>query len=522
MLMAMKTKIRFALLISFVILAAIPAVAQERWLHVYYQTVKKAPQPNTSLMIPFSGGGYLGAGPTAGSAPVIIWRADKHGNLLWIKEYWKTGFTWRLLDNGGGTFTFIVPGGIFTCDASGNPLTHAAYSLSDGGMFTDFARGSNGDLYVLNMYLSLMRVDGTTGAPLWTRDYDPAPTSFGIQATPDGGVVLGGATENIPNGTELIKVDADGNLQWAHRYESPSTQPAPTLAATAEGSLLLALQDSNGGSILMRLDTSGNILWQEELTYPDYPAMGPAIIHGIKACADGTILLWGLTGTEPGGQYPSEQPFLEALDASGTPIWCQIYGSKAISPDSGVYAAIPSSEGYVFASVGRDEHQWPYQYGPSLSSVDLSGAAPETCPSQALAVAARPTAFAVLPAQLTIRDWPGSYSVPYELHPVDVQGIRDDLICGDAFPAILTGTKLQDPFRLKLTGWNFQEGSAAFINGVQAPSATYKGKDAKTSQTKMVIGGGNQLKALLPKGQPVCITIQNPDGHSSDCFTFTR
>ncbi len=38
----------------------------------------------------------------------------------------------------------------------------------------------------------------------------------------------------------------------------------------------------------------------------------------------------------------------------------------------------------------------------------------------------------------------------------------------------------------------------------------------------MVLGGGSQLKAMVPKGWAVAITIQNPDGHQSASFSFTR
>ena len=521
---ATKTIIRVMVWITLLFLGLQHIEAQERWLHVYYQTEKKATSPFTNLLIPFSGGGYLSAGPPVGTHPVCILRTDVHGNLLWVKQYAKNGYIWRLLDNGDGTFTFYIPSAmLITANADGEILSKVGYAFSYGGG-TDVTRSSNGDYYFLNQNLTLTKVDGKTLAPIWLIEYDPAPTPYAIQATPDGGIVMLGSLNATPNGTELIKVDSDGNVEWAHRYEGPAYGNQPVLASMADGSLVLAYYAENCcPSVVMHLDPSGDILWQEELTFPDYPTMGPATIQAIRACQDGTILLSGLTGGMPGGQYPSGWPMLEALDSSGTPLWCQLYGNQAIAPDSSIYNTLASQDGYVFMSQGRDESQWPMPYGVSLSSVDLSGNAPEACASQPLAVAARPTSLSALDCPITPRSWPGTTMISIDVHQAkDVTGIRDDLICGDVFPGVMNVKPLQNPFRLKLTGWNFQDGSVGFINGVQVPSSAFKGTEAKTRQTRMDFGGGSRLKAMLPKGQAVTITIQNPDGNASAGFSFTR
>jgi len=40
--------------------------------------------------------------------------------------------------------------------------------------------------------------------------------------------------------------------------------------------------------------------------------------------------------------------------------------------------------------------------------------------------------------------------------------------------------------------------------------------------TKLVIKKGQKLKALLPEGQAVSITVVNPNERESDPFSFTR
>ena len=81
-------------------------------------------------------------------------------------------------------------------------------------------------------------------------------------------------------------------------------------------------------------------------------------------------------------------------------------------------------------------------------------------------------------------------------------------------PAISLVAKKTGPFRLVLTGRNFQKGANVFINRSIAPGCTYK------SGTKVIVSGGAKLKALLPKGIPVPIVVSNPDGGTSERYNF--
>ena len=54
------------------------------------------------------------------------------------------------------------------------------------------------------------------------------------------------------------------------------------------------------------------------------------------------------------------------------------------------------------------------------------------------------------------------------------------------------------------------------IDGTVVPKVLFK------SASVVKLMGGAALKALVPKGTPVCLEVTNPDGGSSDCFTYTR
>jgi hypothetical protein len=86
-------------------------------------------------------------------------------------------------------------------------------------------------------------------------------------------------------------------------------------------------------------------------------------------------------------------------------------------------------------------------------------------------------------------------------------------------PAITSIKKVTSPppLKLKITGSNFQQGCVIKINGQAVPLTQYK------SNSLIKAKGGATLKAMLPKGVPVVVTVVNTDqGLTSEGFTFTR
>lgn len=83
-------------------------------------------------------------------------------------------------------------------------------------------------------------------------------------------------------------------------------------------------------------------------------------------------------------------------------------------------------------------------------------------------------------------------------------------------PRIDTVSALSSPFRLKIYGANFVETSVIKINGVEVPKTVFKGS------TKLIAKKGAQLKAMVPKGVTVKITVENEPGNVSNEFSYTR
>jgi M6 family metalloprotease-like protein len=90
---------------------------------------------------------------------------------------------------------------------------------------------------------------------------------------------------------------------------------------------------------------------------------------------------------------------------------------------------------------------------------------------------------------------------------------------GIAAPQVSAISKLGNPFRLKLSGSNFQDGIKIYI-GEGAGKIEWTNFSRK-SISQIVLKGGATLKSHFPKGTAVTITLENSDGGSTTA-TYTR
>jgi hypothetical protein len=84
-------------------------------------------------------------------------------------------------------------------------------------------------------------------------------------------------------------------------------------------------------------------------------------------------------------------------------------------------------------------------------------------------------------------------------------------------PIITYVQKAGDPFRLKVFGTNFHPGCTVLIDGTPVPAIRWK------SSGQVIAKKGGPLKAMVPKGAVVQVTIRNEDDHGvSAPFAFSR
>lgn len=535
----MKSAKTSGLSIALIFLLALSVSAQDLWTHIY-----EGPGGNffgEAQVAPFSGGGFICAARCEGQfcddkRPVYIWKTDSHGNLLWAKQVMEDSQNLQLIEGNEGIFFLMTSPVdsptdiIIKFDGDGNILSQKEYypTLDYGGVII---RGSNGILYGLDQYgLAVRAIDQTTLNVIFNKYYNRIGEglySRDIKEAKDGGLYLAGFSEDCRS-AKVIKTNLNGNVIWSRLYgpEVVETYDTPRIAATADGGLLLATLIDVASTVmdetcLIRMDKDGNIIWQEELVFSKYPNMTPAVLGGVYECNDGTILVWGLTGCGDPGYCSS--PFLASLNSTGEPIW--FMGSPGgISSDwlpvlSGLFE---TADGFVLSEegFGNDPRSGERIFGSILGkySYDYSGEFNDCYYPLTDVLSAEPTYYTFSESEVNERDV-GVDIFPSQVNPTNME-VKDTVGCGEQWPGIMSVVKKTSPLRLKLTGWNFEKGSSVYVNGVKAGKTTFKGRDDLNRTKLVVIGSG--LKALLPKGQSVCITVKNPDGHESDCFTFTR
>lgn len=192
-----------------------------------------------------------------------------------------------------------------------------------------------------------------------------------IITTPDGGYVFTGVTSST-NGDAtgsgahggddvwVVKLDANGNIQWQKAYGGFKSDIAKSIALTSDGSYAVvgATESTNGdmtvnkGSydcFVMKISTTGTLQWMRTLGSSQLDQA-----NGVACGADGSIMMTGtfrkvdgdVTNTNGG-----EDIWLVKLNAAGDMLWQKNYGST--NNDQG-NAIVKVAGGYVVTGLVQD------------------------------------------------------------------------------------------------------------------------------------------------------------------------
>ena len=152
----------------------------------------------------------------------------------------------------------------------------------------------------------------------------------------DGGVITGyGGTKDI----WLLKLSANGTLQWQKRYGGTGLDIGNHIELTSEGDFLIAASStSNDGDIrgnhstgtftdgvLIKINATGTLLWSKCFGGSKNEELFDLEI------INGTIFLAGFTNSTDGDIPPSQKNYdmwLLAIDVNGNKIFSKIYGGS--------------------------------------------------------------------------------------------------------------------------------------------------------------------------------------------------
>lgn len=362
------------------LLCALPARA-DTWAHDFGGI--NADHPRTILET--GDGGFLVAGDASFDAhfsqpcPCQYWhlwltRVDASGHRLWDALYQEGGYAyasgaaarpdggWMLA---GRRFTLGTPASVprpflLATDASG-ALLHAREVGTETDSLRSIVSTSDGRFVTVgttstsNVSETWVMKVAAAGDIVWSHRYGthssdvPGPRRFanGIAAEPtaDGGVLIGEVVSNdnprkLPayyTDTDIAvdKVDADGQVVWSSTYGGAGIEELVDLERTADGGILV-LGSTQPRDVaakaawILRLDASGNFLWQEMVTTATAATAGV----GLVASPDGTAAV--LLRLDRGYPFP-QGTALVRLGRLGEILWAR--SSLDLSPTSALARA---------------------------------------------------------------------------------------------------------------------------------------------------------------------------------------
>ena len=272
-------------------------------------------------LIELNDGGYLIAGNTS-----LL--GDNYSNALLIKidhtgkEKWKRDYTFSSVDR-----------------------LNMVKELQDGSLiaagFTMSSTNYSKDILVIKT--------DAQGNLEWQRSYGDAQdeTANSIDISSDGGFIISGEVINENTGFSLcylIKIDDEGELAWSNTFGGSLNDNGHSVISTNDAGFAItgmtrSLGDSNGDMWLIKVNANGQMEW--ERTYGgDYTEYG----RTIQQTVDGGYIIIGQTESFALGYNDA---YLIKTDAQGNEMWSQIFGGQGT--DHGRQVVSTLDEGYLIS-----------------------------------------------------------------------------------------------------------------------------------------------------------------------------
>jgi hypothetical protein len=236
-------------------------------------------------------GGFVVAGSTMVSSHVAAWifKVDDSGSLLWQEAFTGDGAaSARSIDaasDGGYVAVAATISTILTFpetrtlvmrfDESGGVIWQQVYNGSGITAAPDsIAHTNDGGFVVVGQTFPadpwMLRLD-STGRVVWERLWEAVVGSklTSVQETSDMGFVATGYLWSLSLNMVVLKLDQAGNLTWMKTYGVGSLwTSAASVQQTSNGDYVvvgsaLSLRPLLASAVVIRLDSSGNILWQK-------------------------------------------------------------------------------------------------------------------------------------------------------------------------------------------------------------------------------------------------------------------
>lgn len=230
----------------------------------------------------------------------------------------------------------------------------------------------------------------------WSRDYGSRSSGEGVIPTSDGGyLALGGIYDEYQK-AYVVKLDGEGQVEWEQKlaYYDWGSSTAYRAIETKDGGYLIAGNTAEEFEpirqlFLIRLDASGNVVWQKVQDVQGYDQNPKAIVE----TEDGSFLIAG-SGIVHWVAY--DRAYITKIDRSGNTLW---YKQYSFSGSDYLTDLIPASDGGYIAvgHAGMVEYESREHDAMLVMKIDDQGK--EVWSKQSVEPRSGWTAYSVIPAE---------------------------------------------------------------------------------------------------------------------------
>jgi len=316
-------------------------------------------------------GGYIIAGKTSsfgsGSEDVLLIKTDASGNIQWIRTFGEANYSEGASSveqtSDGGYIIAGYRGGdilLIKTDAIGNVQWAKTF---DGGSYDEYATSVQqtsdggyiiaGYTYQYGYYYDFLLIKTDASGNLqWSRIMGGANSDIAhsVRQTTDGGYIIVGNTlsfgvENLE--VLLIKMNANGNFQWAKTLGGTGSDWVYSVQQTTGGGYILAggTYSLNTGLDVLLISTYGNGVLQWVKTFG---GVSSDFGYSVRQTSDGGYIIAGYTYSFGAG---GKDVLLIKTDASGNIQWAKTFGG---ADDDEAYSVQQTTDGgYIIAGITK-------------------------------------------------------------------------------------------------------------------------------------------------------------------------
>ncbi len=198
----------------------------------------------------------------------------------------------------------------------------------------------------------------------FTYDLGAFDITGGMVQTPAGEFVIAGLNNSFgPYYGNAMKIDAQGTVVWCKSYTASFATNFADIKNVSTGGFIMAGQSTSGGggAVLVRLDNNGNVTWAFRYQLPNHPTQNASseFATSVIETSDGGFLVGGGVDHFWDGSSPNTVDTTSALgfkvNSTGGLVWSRVWTITTANPDEHyINDVAESSDGYFFVGISSE------------------------------------------------------------------------------------------------------------------------------------------------------------------------